>query len=138
MESPKKNQKTLTTMEYLYFIIIFWITLSSFQGQQSWYLIHSSISWSKCWGSLGKVSAIETATAWNRGIIWFNNKPLTALQWLLKFVVISKLFTSWLITMADHTPNSIYIESEIQGDDYTLGSSKTESIKSSVVIPQKI
>ena len=40
--------------------------------------------------------------------------------------------------MADHTPNSIYIESEIQGDDYTLGSSKTESIKSSVVIPQKI
>ena len=39
-ETPFKILKSLTTTYHFYFIIIFSWIFSSFQGQQSWYLIH--------------------------------------------------------------------------------------------------
>ena len=53
--NPLQFKKSRTTTYYLYFIIIFWFTFSSFQGPQSWYLIilrfygvRDEVLWEKC------------------------------------------------------------------------------------------
>ena len=79
----------------------------------SWYLIILIFSGGIEDVICERVSAIESAIAWNRGIpykIWKITHSFT----IFKYIVISKLLISWLLNIAEHPPNSTDIDPEIQ------------------------
>ena len=55
---------------------------------------------------------------------------------VLNYIVISKLFISWLLTVAYHPPTSFDIETEIQDNESPLFSNITGSLKITVVTQQ--
>ena len=63
-----ENFKNHSQLPTIYFIILFWFIFSSFQVPQSCYFIHSRFLWINRWVYLEKMSAIKSATTWNRGI----------------------------------------------------------------------
>ena len=77
--------------------MLVWLVMdcSRSSARWRWYLIRSRVFWSKRWGSLRKVSAIEATTTWNRGIPcnFFNHSQLPNNNiltiFLIKFYIIS-------------------------------------------------
>ena len=63
-----QNFKNHSQLINFYFMIIFWSTFSSFQGPRSCFLINSIFSWVIGEVLWLKVSTVDAANAWNRGI----------------------------------------------------------------------
>ena len=121
-----------------YFKIIF-ILLSYFGSLSNYFRVQRVDIW-LYWGFYGvrgevvceKALAIEATTTWNRLIQYKYLETTHSFTTVLKHIVINKLFSSWLLMMAENPNTSIDIDTERQDDKSALG-----SLRSNVFTTQK-